>query len=332
MNKEKIIKYKKKYITSTKSQTDDYPYYKNYYSLTYTSFINMIKNFNPIIVNNINEINSKNKRSLEKCDGKYMLIKEDWDKNEELNNITDLFTEECRVKCVFGNNISPYEYWEKNKINLLKSTYTDNNKLRDIIYKNTKLCNNFRISVALTVLNIFWAKRWLDISAGWGDRLIAAIAYNLQLYCAVDPNECLHKYYNNIINTLVPDEDKRSNYIMIKGGFEHVELPNYTFDLVFSSPPFFDMEIYSDSKDDSYVKYKDHDAWFNNFLMASIKKAFKYLEKNGHLVLYMGESHTSKYIPNMISQVSKFMDYKGIIYYYYPSVMKFRQLFVWQKK
>ena len=100
-----------------------------------------------------------------------------------INNITDLFTEKIRIHCKFKNHNSPYEYWNKNKKYIIQKTIEKYKKLniyniRDTIFYNTKLCNNFRITVCMQILHHFRPKTWLDISAGWGDRLISAIVYN----------------------------------------------------------------------------------------------------------------------------------------------------------
>ena len=146
------------------------------------------------------------------------------------------------------------------------------------MYIHNKPCNNFRISVCLEVLKLFKPKKWLDISAGWGDRLMSALLYQpLEVYCGVDPNPCLHPYYQEMIKTLDPNGKKEC--ILIKDGFETAVLPNIKFDLVFSSPPFFDLEIYSTASANSLVKYKGEDGWFNGFLMPSIYKAIVVYER-----------------------------------------------------
>ena len=326
----KYLKYKLKYLKLKQFAGNDippYPLYRDNYVLTREKFKELVKNFEPVIKNEVPEKMAK-RFHPRKYENKYVLIEENWKKNEELNNVTDYFTEQCRINCTFGKHESPYIFWINNQ-HLFRNT-SDPNQIRSIMYRNTKLCNNFRITVALTVLDYFKAKKWLDISAGWGDRLVAAIGHDVDLYCGVDPNECLHPSYQQIIDTLA-DPSKRSNYILIKDGFETANLPDTTFDLVFSSPPFFDLEVYSQSTADSLVRYSNVDAWYHKFLIVSLKKAALYLEKGGHMVLYMAEGIQTDYIKNMIREISLIMKYKGIIYYYYPNKNIPRPLYVWQK-
>ena len=53
--------------------------------------------------------------------------------------------------------------------------------------KLAKECTQFKPSLALTVLQLLRAKRVLDFSAGWGDRLLGAIAHSeLERYLVSD--------------------------------------------------------------------------------------------------------------------------------------------------
>jgi 16S rRNA G966 N2-methylase RsmD len=225
----------------------EYPYYKYIYKLSKKDFLKKIKEYTPNIFTSIP--NDLKNYDLTKYNNKYFIIKEDYKKTIDINSITDYFTEKERVKCKFTNNMSPIQYWKINKKNIIKKTilkYKEAtiNNIREIIYENTKLCNNFRITLSMTILNFFKPKKWLDISAGWGDRLLSAIFCKVKLYVATDPNLKLHDGYNKIIETFVP-EIRRSNYIIFKNGFLEALIPKEKFDIVFTSPPFFDFEKYN---------------------------------------------------------------------------------------
>ena len=75
---------------------------------------------------------------------------------------------------------------------------------------------------------------------------------------------------------------------MIPSGFETAKLPsNMTFDFIFTSPPFYDKEIYSDSPEDSLLSYGSLDEWIDKFLLYSTKKAWNLLEVGGHYLIYI---------------------------------------------
>lgn len=308
----------------------EYPFYNLYVQFDKNRFMYLVKKYKKHIENIIPSALVSKSNQYEKFNDQYVFIQEDWNANEELNQTTDIFTERCRILCKFGDRMTPAEFWNKNKHWLMKNKNTSIPKIRDIIYHKTKLCNNFRISVCLTVLEIFNAKRWLDISAGWGDRLIAAIGANLERYVGVDPNDCLQQMYQNIIDKIADDASKHK-YTVLHGGFEKVQLPNEKFDIVFSSPPFFDLEIYSESKDDSFLNYNTKESWFYNFLIPSLDKAISHLQIDGHLVLYMGEGGGEKMMDKMTEYLNGKMRYMGKIYYYYPGQRNARDMMVWKK-
>ena len=361
----------------------DYPLYNNNnkytYKLNVRKIYNIVKNmksqlqiynkppnnysnyppnkFKTLDIKNNNNNNNNNDNNNNNNNNKYYIIKSSWNDNLELNKLTDYFTEKCRIQCTFKKNISQLEYWNKNQSFILSNikkkhqqpTYEN---IHEEMYLYNKSCNNFRITVCLEVLKLFKPTKWLDISAGWGDRLISATLYDnltnkLELYCGVDPNPCLHPYYQDIINTFTeqqdhtqtPEQDHTQNhtqkqihnkYILIKDGFETAQLPKTKFDLVFSSPPFFDLEIYSKSISNSFNKYNSEEQWFNGFLMPSLYKANEYLSLNGYLILYLGEAHGTHYIPKMCKILNNMLYNIGMLYY--TDGKKIREFYCWQKR
>jgi hypothetical protein len=300
-----------------------YPFYAYCYKFDLIRIKKLITNFSPLILNVF-------PKEFEKYPDKYFIIVDKWENTAEINDLTNMFSEEVRITCKFGNEPTPLEYWEKNKDAVIQKTKKDYGEpvaifnIRETIFAATKLCNNFRITVALAVLQHFKVKKWLDISSGWGDRLLAAIFHNVELYVGADPNKDLHPCYQKMINTFVPP-NKRERFKVFESGFEDAPIPNTMFDLVFTSPPFFDLEKYSTYKGDSITKFKGEKNWTDNFLMVSILKAYKYLEPGGHMILYL---HDEPYLNKRLKELDPIMTYKGKIYF---CEAKCRGMHVWQK-
>ena len=165
-----------------------------------------------------------------------------------------------------------YQWFIKNGI--IDINYND---VSEYLYQNIPQCTNFNVTVMISLLNLLKPKRVLDPSAGWGDRLIGAIAYNKCEYTGVDPSICMEPIYKEIINTLVPRNDS-SRYNVIKDGFENIIVPQSYYDLVFTSPPFFDFELYEKSETQSVEKFNTLDKWLNGFLFPLIKKSEVYVK------------------------------------------------------
>jgi hypothetical protein len=325
--------------THVKKQLPEFPWYANEYIFNLSRIKDIVSRRNSQLKIFTSSPKSDFPRYQNKFitfdkTNKYYIIKSPWEDNLELNYLTDYFTEKCRMTCQFGNFPSVLDYWKKNYQiiqNRLKSQRKPitNNNVKDELYALKLFCNNFRISVCLEVLDIFKPAKWLDISAGWGDRLISALlSPHVQEYCGIDPNPCLHPGYKSIIKHLDPTNQKKCT--LIQDGFETATLPNTKFDLVFSSPPFFNLEIYSNEKTDSFTKYSSTETWFTGFLMPSIQKSIDYLAIGGYLVLYIAEAHgEAKYINRMIAQTDKLAKNAGL--FYYTDGKRIREFYCWQK-
>lgn len=272
----------------------DYPLYKNYIDLSdIRNHFNQLKNYKA-------DISTKPQNTY--IPRLLFLIRLIYIRDEKFQRLTDYFSEECRIKCNVKNKISPYFYYQENKELILQNlkkdySYSD---IDSYLYKyGPKQCTNFPVIVALTLLNYLKPKKWLDPSAGWGDRLIAAMAYGECEYMGIDPSECMHLKYKQIIETLDPENE--SKYKLIKNGFEITDIQKDYFDLVFTSPPFFDLEDYGSDRDQSIVKYKSLKEWKDNFMYPFLQKSVNALKNKGHLALYVNNYTGVNYVEDIIN-------------------------------
>lgn len=281
--------------------------------------------------------NLRNDSKTIETDGKFKTydIEINYEIDKEHNRLTDYFTETCRVLCIFkGNKLSPFDYYQKNKGYILrKSTrngYFDYDKFEDTMYNSVRLCNNFQISIIMGIFNYFKPKRVLDSSAGWGDRLICSMAYGTS-YVGVDPSPCLKPLYTKIIDTLAPiSKLEKSDYVIINKPFEQITKTELgeKFDLSFTSPPFFDLEIYSDDENQSVSSFSNEQRWIKYFLNVLADINIHYLKKNAYFVIYVPEY--KEFMDYMASR--KDVKYCGEIYYHYShNVNKKRKILVWKK-
>jgi hypothetical protein len=217
------------------------------------------------------------------------------------NEITNIIIERCNAKCKFGNSKTMLELSnDKNNIkNILISLYEYNldisyKKVATSIYKQAKMCSYFPINIVYGFIKHFNAQSMLDISTGWGDRLVAACLADV-IYYGADPNTCNIPFYNQMIE-LFGDKNKQKFTTI---GFENLEITE-SYDLIFSSPPFFELEKYSEDKGQSHLAYTTGNSWVYDFLFVCIKKAWKYLNKGGHMCLYMNDYYKLSYCEEMV--------------------------------
>jgi RimJ/RimL family protein N-acetyltransferase len=252
----------------------------------------------------------------------------DYNKEKHINTITNYYTDKCRVRCIFKHyKLSQLDVYNKKKGYLIKKSIIDNKfnitKFEENMFniKYTKFCNNFQCTLAYTIYKIFNARNILDSSAGWGDRLIAAIAVGAN-YTGYDPSICLKPLYKNIIKDLC-EENNKKNYNIISQPFEEVIIKQ-EYDVVLTSPPFFDLEIYEDNKQQSIVKYPSEDGWLKNFLLVLVDKNIDGLITGGYLIMYIPHYPVfMKYMNNNIK-----VKYIGELFFI---TSKSRSILVWKK-
>ena len=294
-------------ISKEKYDMIKYPLYR--YHVTFKEIkesLLKLSNYKPIILDEDSIRNQFKRETIVPIDGKKIIYVTDYYIDIDMVHITDYFSEKCRIKCSHMNNLSPLDYFTTNKdfiYNHLTRMYGKvTMKLIDTyLYKNIKICTNFYTTIVVNLLNYFKPTNYLDFCAGWGDRLVGAIAYGKCNYTGIDPSQCMIKRYNKIIKKLANKSNRleQYKYTIINKPFEDVVLTE-KYDLVFTSPPFFDLEIYEDPEKkkelQSVSRYNTIDTWFENFMQVAINRSIDALIIGGHLALYIGDSMNDSYV------------------------------------
>eukprot|EP01114_Cavostelium_apophysatum_P017638 TRINITY_DN5297_c0_g1_i1.p1 TRINITY_DN5297_c0_g1~~TRINITY_DN5297_c0_g1_i1.p1 ORF type:complete len:271 (+),score=35.71 TRINITY_DN5297_c0_g1_i1:719-1531(+) len=201
---------------------------------------------------------------------------------EEIDVLVDYFQERPRMMARRSDAaFCPMDYWLKHGSGIVEELFKSRKdfntlNLRELLYRKARECTQFKPSLAFTVFKLLKATRILDFSAGWGDRLAAAIAADVESYVGVDPNLDLKKGHSDIIEAFARPEE-RDRYRVIYSPFQTADLGGARFDLVFTSPPFFDFEIYSTIEGQSILDHPDMTSWLIHFLFVSLKKAWDHL-------------------------------------------------------
>lgn len=143
-----------------------------------------------------------------------------------------------------------------------------------------------------------------DPSAGWGGRLLGALAIEDRrhlVYLGNDPNTdhnttpgCTK--YHEIVNFYRENVSKggmweypHTDFLFWQKGSEEMqfdkEFQQYRgkISLVFTSPPYFAKEAYSEDPEQSYKKFSQYDLWRDGFLKETLKTAVEWLRPGGYL-------------------------------------------------
>jgi len=119
--------------------------------------------------------------------------------------------------------------------------------------------------------------------------------------------------------------------------FEDFKPPHNTlYDLVFTSPPYFDLEIYNDDSDQSVSdNTRQERQWMDLFFSKYLSKAWSYLKPDKYFVININQKHKSEhYIKWMIDHMYKHhldSHYFGVISYCNLDKRNPQPIFIWKK-
>ena len=236
-----------------------------------------------------------------KFDGEYCYIK----RLNSGNNASNPFHIENRWKVDWVRTPSGYNTWQtvKGIKTIVRAFFTLEKVLTKVDLQSIRMAptlrkyvaSQFKPSVAKSFYDMFESKNILDFSAGWGDRLAGFYACdNTKHYVGIDPNTNNHDGYKRQVEfykkhqTFFEDE-KRVD--LIPEPAEDVDYSEYTnhFDTIFTSPPYFNTEKYSDEDTQSYIRYKKIDDWNTNFLHKALGKMIPTLKEGGILAVNIAD-------------------------------------------
>jgi len=244
------------------------------------------------------------------------------------NKASDYFHQVERWKCDATGYPSPQKTWENERFRLtlfkalfsLKVTEINPTVLRNLISLRKYIAAQFRPSAAKYIYDYFQAETVLDFSMGWGDRILGAhVSEYVKKYVGFDPNFSLIAGYVEQIKTY----QQLGTPMKFKLVPQCAENPQITledeFDLVFTSPPYFDKEKYDQSELQSYKMYRNFDSWMQNFLFKAIELRTENLKSGGHLVINISDIYTRKKLYQICDGMNDYItstgrfEYKGAI-------------------
>ena len=158
------------------------------------------------------------------------------------------------------------------------------------IYRGTTRVSNFRPTVARSICARYSnnSATVLDFSAGYGGRLLGCMTLPRH-YVGIDP--CSHQVegLNRTIDCVKGRLPGTASIIQACAEEEMDNLARNSVDLVFSSPPYFNHERYSEEPTQSYIRYPTYQEWKARFLRQVIKASHRVLKHRGFLVLNVAD-------------------------------------------
>ena len=151
-----------------------------------------------------------------------------------------------------------------------------------------------------------------DPSSGWGGRILGAMCSNKKIhYVGTDPNtdniiddmntsryeylanfyndNCKNDYSTTALNFFQPVETPNTFEVFADGSELIGNNPKFQkykgkLDFVFTSPPYFNREQYSEDDSQSFKAYSEYDDWRDNFLRPTLTTAYEYLQRDRYIL------------------------------------------------
>lgn len=145
--------------------------------------------------------------------------------------------------------------------------------------------------------------RVLDPCAGWSSRLLGSLASEKMVhYTGTDPSEKTFQGLKKTVEDLFLTE--RSTILKVTA--EDYETKESSFDLIFTSPPFYDKEEYAPGDQTQVrIKFPTWTSFVNEWMFLVLKKWFKFLKEGGLLILNTSNSKTQKLTDVFLEQALK---------------------------
>ena len=140
---------------------------------------------------------------------------------------------------------------------------------------------NFKAQNARAIVEhlcpVLWGRVY-DYSAGYGGRLLGISGSNMRYnYIGVDPNTETVKYLN-YLNSLIKEAVGVSNEIVCSTSEEYQP---EEVDCAFASPPYFNLEKYTDEETQCMVRYGSLDSWFEGYVEPTLQNIYRGLNNDG---------------------------------------------------
>ena len=206
-------------------------------------------------------------------------------------NFVDFFTMSRRLATVGKEGISFYEFWSR------KSEYKKKRYIQNILdsYKE-RGSNQNELQIFLRIFNLYFGSisifktviamnvycRYkptsvLDMTMGWGGRLVGCAALNIPKYTGIDLNTRLERPYADMVAALKPHSTTKFD-LRFKNALD-VDYSKIDYDLVLTSPPYYDIEQYEGQP------VMDKDTWDSEFYTPLFERTWKHLKRGGHYCL-----------------------------------------------
>ena len=231
------------------------------------------------------------------------------------NKVSNYFMQDLRLECGSYGFRAPKEVWENgtaydiwkclgpiwrgiNDVKLTKVKDLDGTETEKLLGGSltpeciiesfrlgTYIATQFKPVVAKAIYQMTNAKRVLDTSCGWGDRLAGFFTSDAEEYIGCDPNPNTFKQYLKQVEVYNSFLSKPKKVTLYNCGAEDLPWDKIdNIDCAFTSPPYFSTERYNEGgekeENQSWFKFDEYSKWRDDFYLPVAQKSF---ERSKHM-------------------------------------------------
>ena len=192
-------------------------------------------------------------------------------KNYKGVSVLNLFTEATLEKALMQN------------IQMHSTPYTSEIRRMIVMTGGLGSITKYRTVTTKAIVQYYKAQKVLDPCAGWGGRMLGALAAGASYVgCEPDPNTAkgLKGILDDASLPLAVRSKARILEMPAEVGLPHLAEESEKFDLVLTSPPYFNLELYT-AGDQSTVRYTVWDDWTEKWLKPVILGCLARLKEGG---------------------------------------------------
>lgn len=214
-------------------------------------------------------------------------------KNHKGKSITNLFTKENIRKALIVNRKT-------------HSTPYVSEIIRQLGFiAGTSKVTMYRPLLTKRIIDYFEAKNVLDVCVGWGGRMLGCACKEDVMYTGIEPLSLTFSGLTKIVEDL-----NLKNVTLLNGCAEDlVSTLEPAYDLALTSPPYYNLEIYSDEESQSH-HYNSYEEWVERFLKPTVYGVISKLKENGKSCWSVKNFKTDKKY-NLYDDIVKLHEDKG---------------------
>ena len=217
-----------------------------------------------------------------------------WDvTNYKGMSVRGLFTQEAVEKALITNicmHSTPYK-----------------SEIRRMLLMTGGLGNvtKYRTVTAKSIVKFYNAKRVLDPCIGWGGRMLGALAAGAE-YVGCEPDPKTVAGLRGILEDVPADISHKATIRGEAAEVAEVALLEGFYDMVLTSPPYFNLEVYTGG-DQSTVRHATWEGWVENWLKPVILRGLALLKPGGVSCWSVKNFKTDKAYPlaDVVKEVHK---------------------------